>query len=213
MQVRDYEPLIEPASDARNGEETAALACGRGIAAIISTSFGFAWLGWGSTALHGLPWEIWTAYLLATCALLALAIRALRRGRKMLEAQEGAWLRFWQRRRKAYRILTLGEIGGCLIVVALANLFHRTDWIAVGISFVVGLHFLPLSRILGVATYYWVGASIVTFDAVAIVTRESLNPTAFAGIATGLILWISAIYALVRSSGAGAHAPGGVSSR
>lgn len=131
----------------------------------------------------------------------------------MLEAQEGAWLGFWQRRRKAYRILTLGEIGGCLIVVALANLFHRTDWIAVGISFVVGLHFLPLSRILEVATYYWVGASIIVADAVAIITRESLNPTAFAGIATGLILWISAIYALVRSFRAGAGASGGVSGR
>lgn len=46
----------------------------------------------------------------------------------------------------------------------------------------------------------WVGASIVAADIVSVVARKSLNPTASAGLATSLILWVSAIYALVRSS-------------
>ena len=84
-------------------------------------------------------------------------------------------------------------------MVVLANVFRRPDWIAVGISLVVGLHFLPLGRIVGVARYYRVSSLIVLWDILTITAFKSWNLTASAAISTGLILWFNSIYAIVRS--------------
>lgn len=100
---------------------------------------------------------------------------------------------FWQKRRKAFRLVTVLEVAGCILVVVLANVFRRPDWVAAGISLVVGLHFLPLGRIFGVASYYWVGALIVVWDILSITALRSWNLTAAVGIGTGLILWATAV--------------------
>jgi hypothetical protein len=175
---------------------TAGAAFGRGMAAIITTTFGFIWLGWGLSALGDLPAVIWVADCFVAAALMAFAVTAVRRGRKMMRAQGVSRGDFWQTRRKPFGILTLLEFVGCIIVVVLANVFRRPDWIAVGISLVVGLHFLPLGRIFGHASYYWVGSLIVLWDILAITAFKSWNLTASAGIATGVILWATSIYVL-----------------
>lgn len=182
-----------------NRAETAGAAFGRGIAAIVTTAFGFIWLGWGFSALGGLPAAIWLGYFLIAAALMAFAVTAVRRGRKMMSAQGVSRSDFWRKRRRAFGIVTLLEVVGCIVVVVLANVFRRPDWIALGISLVVGLHFLPLGRIFGYASYYWVGSLIVVWDILAITALSSWNLTASAGIATGGILWATAIYVLIRS--------------
>lgn len=95
--------------------------------------------------------------------------------------------------------MTVLEVAGCSVAVILANLFHRPDWLAVGISLVVGLHFLPLGRIFEVVVYYWVGSLIVLWDILTIAASKSWNLTASASIPTGLILWATSIYILARS--------------
>jgi len=156
-----------------NQAEIAGAAFGRGMAAIITTSFGFVWIGWGFSALRGLPAAIWVGYFSAAAVLIAFAATAVLRSRKMMRTRGGSRGDFWQKRRKAFRILTLLEIVGCIIVVILANLFRRPDWIAIGISLVVGLHFLPLGRIFGVTSYYWVGTLIVIWDILTIAAFKS----------------------------------------
>ena len=106
---------------------------------------------------------------------------------------------FWQERHKAFGVVTVLEVVGCIVVVLLANVFQRPHLIAVGISLVVGLHFIPLGRIFGAASYYWVGSLIVVWDILTITALKSWNSTASAAIATGVILWATAIYVLVRS--------------
>jgi hypothetical protein len=179
--------------------EAAGVAFGRGIAAVVTTGFGFFWLGWGFSVLRGLPAAIWAGYFVVAAALMALAVTAVRRGRKMMRAQGVSRSDFWRKRRKAFAIVTLLEVLGCIIVVILANVFRRPDWIAVGISLVVGLHFLPLGRIFGYASYYWVGTLIVAWDILTITALKSWNLTASVGIATGVILWATAIYVLIGS--------------
>jgi uncharacterized membrane protein len=179
----------------------AGVAFGRGMGAIITTTFGFMWLGWGFSALRDLPVAVWVGCYLVAATLMALAVTAVRRGRKMMRAQAESRGDFWQKRRKAFGVVTGLEVVGCIIVVALANVFGRPDWIAVGISIVVGLHFLPLGRIFGFASYYWVGTLIVVWDILTITALKSWNWTPSAGIATGVILWATAIYVLVRSFG------------
>ena len=184
-----------------NPAAMAGVVFGRGIAAIITTGFGFMWLGWGLSVFPALPPAIWVVDVTVAVVLMAFAVTAVRRGRKMMKARGAPRDDFWQTRRKAFGIVTLLEVLGCIIVVVLANLYQRPDWIAVGISLVVGLHFLPLGRIFGVASYYWVGTLIVVWDILAIFALKSLNLTASAGIATGVILWAAAIHILVRAFG------------
>lgn len=156
------------------------------------------WLGWGF-GVRGLPVAMWVGYFSVAAALMAFAVTAVRQGRKMMRAQGWSRSDFWQKRRKAFSIVTVLEVVGCIIVVIMANVFRRPDWIAVGISLVVGLHFLPLGRIFGAASYYWVGSLIVLWDILTITALKSWNLTASAAIATGVILWASAIYVLMRS--------------
>ena len=182
-----------------NQAATAGAAFGRGMAAIITTTFGFIWLGWGLGVLGDLPAAIWAGHICAAVVLMAFAVTAVRRGRKMMRAQGVSRSDFWQKRRKAFRLVTVLESVGCVLVVILANVFRRPDLIAVGISFVVGLHFIPLGKIFGYASYYWVGSLIVVWDILTMTALKSWNPAASAAIATGVILWATAVYILVRS--------------
>jgi hypothetical protein len=175
------------------------LAFGRGIAAIVTTAFGFIWLGWGLSVVTSLPPDVWVGYFSVAAALIAFALTAVWRGRKMMKALGSPRGDFWQKRRKAFRIVILLEVVGCIIVVILANVFRRPDWIAVGISLVVGLHLLPLGKIFGFASCYLVGTLIVICDVLSVTALRSWNLTASASIATGVILWGAAIYVLVRS--------------
>lgn len=182
-----------------NQAAIAGVAFGRGVAAVITATFGSIWLGWGLGVRGGMPAAIWVGYFCAAAALMVFAVAGARRGRKMMRALGGSWSDFWQKRRKAFRIVTVLEVVGCVIVVVLANVFRRPDWIALGISLVVGLHFLPLGKIFGAASYYWVGSLIVVWDILAITALKSWNLTASAAIATGVILWANAIRLLTWS--------------
>lgn len=182
-----------------NQAKMAGVAFGRGIAAVIEVSFGFLWLGWGLSALPDVPAAVWVVDVSLGVVMIAFAARAVRQGRKMMRAQGGSRRDYWQTRRKSFGIVTLLEVAGCIVVVVLASLFQRPDWIAVGISLVVGLHFLPLGRTFGVVAYYWVGAVIVVWDILSLTAFKSWNLTASAGIGTGVVLWGAAISIFLRS--------------
>jgi hypothetical protein len=163
------------------------------------TFFGFIWLGWGLSVVRDVPWEIWATLFLLAVVLLSAAVVAVRRGRKMMNALGVSGGDFWAKRRKAFNILTLLEGVGCAVVLLLTNLLHRPEWIPIGISLVVGLHFLPLGKILGVASYFWVGSMIVLWDVLALTASQAWNPSISVPLATGVILWATSIYVLIRS--------------
>ena len=183
----------------QNSSEIPGAAFGRGMSGIITTTAGVAWFAWGFSALRGLPAGIWVVYLFSGAVLMAFAVKAVRRGKKMMKAQGVSRRDFWKKRGKAFRIVVALEGVGCGIVVVLVNVFHRPDLIAAGISLVVGLHFLPLGRIFDAPRYYWVGSLMVAWDIVTLTALKSWNPTASAGIASGAILWAAAIDTLVHS--------------
>lgn len=56
-----------------NQAEMVGATFGRGVAAIISTAFGFIWPGWGFSVLQGLPVVICVGYFLVSAALMAFA--------------------------------------------------------------------------------------------------------------------------------------------
>jgi hypothetical protein len=185
-----------------NQSEMAGAAFGRGMAATIMSFFGFVWLGWGFSAVAAVsnfPPALWAAFFIVTAVLMGFAIAALRRGRALMKAQGTSRQEFWSQRRRPFRIVTSLEVLGCVLVVVLANIFHRPDWIASGISLVVGLHFIPLGSIFDFPAYYFVGSLIAAWDILSVAALNSSNSTAFAALGTGVILWVTAIAMLFRS--------------
>jgi uncharacterized membrane protein len=178
--------------------ETAGRAFGRGIAAIILTSGGFVWFGWGFSALPAPSQGVLVSYLSVAAVLMAFAVRAMRRSRKMMKVEGVSRSDFWKKRRKAFSVVVVLEVVGCVVVLALVGVFRRPDWAAARVSFIVGLHFLPLARIFESAAYYWVGGLMVAWDIVTVTALKSRNPTASAAIASGVILWVAAIHTLTR---------------
>jgi hypothetical protein len=181
-----------------NQSEIGDAAFGRGMAAITTTSAGIVWFGWGFSALRSFSVAMLVAYLSLAAVLMAFAVKAVLPGRKMMKAQGVSRSDFWKKRRKAFGIVAVLEVVGCIIVLALVGEFRRPDWTAAGVSLVVGLHFLPLARIFESAAYYWVGSLMVAWDIVTVTVLKSWNPTVSAGIA-GAILWAAAIHTLMRS--------------
>ena len=129
-----------------NQSEIGDAAFGHGMAAIITTSAGIVWFGWGFSALRSFSVAMLVAYLSLAAVLMAFAVKAVMPGRKMMKAQGVSRSDFWKKSRKAFGIVAVLEVVGCIIVLALLGVFRRPDWTAAGVSLIVGLHFLPLAR-------------------------------------------------------------------
>jgi len=185
-----------------NHAEMSGAAFGRGMAAIIMSFFGFVWLGWGFSAIADVShfrWTAWAAFFVAGAVLMGFSIAAVRSGRALMKAHGTSRREFWRARGKSFRIVTIVEALGCIVVIVLANIFHRPEWIASGISFVVGLHFIPLARIFNFPAYYFIGGLIAAWDIVSVTVVKPSNSIALASLGTGAILWITAIVVMIRS--------------
>ncbi len=187
-----------------------ASAIGLSMAAIIMTIFGFIWLGWGLSVSKAFtdfsanrlfPAARWITFYLLFLALLGISVQALRRANARWKALAFQPDDLRSRFNKPFRVITFFEGTGCVVVVLLAVVFHRLDLLAVGISLVVGLHFLPLGRLFQFSAYYVAGVAIILCDLVSVAVLRAEAITLAAGIATGLVLWITAVYALLLCRG------------
>lgn len=194
MEVRLGEPT------ALDPSQRAAAVFGLGMGAIMMTVFGFAWLGWGFASLDGFTPALWILFYVVTLGLLTAAIRALRKGKALMKVHMGKRDDFWARNSKQFKIITILESAGCGVVVLLTIVSHRLDLLAAGISLMVGLHFLPLARLLRFNVYYWSGGAIILCDLLSVLLFNARSITASAGTTTGVILWATAFYALRRSA-------------
>jgi hypothetical protein len=190
--------------------QPAASAIGLSMAAVIMTIFGFVWLGWGFSVSKAftdfsanrlLPAARWITFYVLFLALLGISIQALRRANALWKVfavpSDVLRLRF----NKPFRVITFFEGTGCIVVVFLAVVFHRFDLLAAGISLVVGVHFLPLAWRFQFSAYYVAGVAIVLCDLVSVAILRAEAITFAAGIATGIVLWATAMYALLLCRG------------
>jgi hypothetical protein len=74
------------------------------MAAIITTSADSVWFGWRFSALRSLSVAMLVAYLSLAAVLMAFAVKAVLRGRKVMKAQGVSRSDFWKKRRKAFGI-------------------------------------------------------------------------------------------------------------
>jgi hypothetical protein len=204
--------MSNPSNNAVRGmadpSRPAASAFGLSVAALIMTIFGFVWLGWGFSASQAFtdfsssrmpPAARWISFYVAFLVLLVWSFGALRKAKARMRSTSIERDEFWVRAGRKFRIISMLEGTGCGIVVFIAVAFHRTDLLAAGISFVVGLHFLPLASLMRFRSYYVAGIAIILCDLFSIALLHSTAITLWAGVGTGAVLWIMAVYALLRS--------------
>ncbi len=183
---------------------------GLSAAALFMVIFGFVWLGWGFSSSpaftdfssnRAVPAARWITFYLAFLALLAVTIKMLIRARRRMKTLAIQPDEFRTRFSKRFRAICFFEGAGCALVVGLALGLHRSDLIAAGISVVVGVHFLPLARLFRLPAYSIAGIAIIVADLVSVAMLEGPQITFASGTATGSILWITAIYALLSARG------------
>ena len=188
-----------PLPDSLARAQHAAAAYGRGMRATILSALGFLWLGWGFGSVDSFPVARWLALYLTTAVFVTVAVRALLRGKALATLCGARRDDFWAEHSRQFKLITIFEGSSCGIVLVLTNHFHRPELLASGIALVVGLHFLPLARILRFPVYYWVGAGIVVCAVLSALLFRGDAATATAGIGTGLILWATGLYSLTLS--------------
>jgi hypothetical protein len=155
--------------------------------------FGAVWLAGGYWLTHrGRPWVYGLIGVLGT-ALLAAAVRIIRRQRASGPALPASP----QQRRVNRRFQVINAAQWVLVVVGV-NVLNNLGLLRWGIPFailIVGLHFLPLARLFQNSAHYLVGAALVLLAlSYPLVTNNPESPVGPFG--AGLLLWASALWAL-----------------
>ncbi|HEY6490019.1 MAG: hypothetical protein WCC26_07315 [Terracidiphilus sp.] len=171
---------------------------GAGRGALVEAMFGAGWLGWGLGEAKAFNGVTGPTFGCLTLLLLACSIYILRRGRLLRKKypEVGASGRTTL---KWYLVVVLVEILGILLVMGLANRLHRPDLAADWCAMVVGLHFLLLAKIfraphlvvLGILMTLWCALCWAIFRSNALVISASMG--------TGVLLWGSCIFTLLRA--------------
>ena len=168
---------------------------GLAIGAMFFAFFGAIWLVWWCIQAYGASPGILALIAAGGGVIFVLALRQLSRHRVALAAQADSPAT--QRLRRIFKVLNIAQwLVIFAIVLILANT-GRSVWIPASIIFVVGLHFLPLAALFGYRWHYVTGSALVLLAVTyPFVSRGGpANPVGQLG--TGLILWASALGALV----------------
>ena len=156
----------------------------RRAGALVTAWFGMLWALTGATALSvPLPVVIASVALSVTCTIIALRARPASRRRGLSD-----------RWRVRYR--TIGIVQGLAIalVVAVAVALAAPGLIAPVVCLVVGVHFLPLARVVDQPEYRLTGVALVVVGLAGVVVLAVAGPDAaraLSGIGAAITLWVT----------------------
>jgi len=167
---------------------------GRARGALICALFGSAWMFW--TAAFVQTARNTSLALVAVTAVVigAWAVSRVRVGRRYEDS--AADRERWASIAPLFWIDTAAEwVLGAGAVIALAH-FRRYSLIPQFLGVIIGLHFLPLARLLRAPRYYIMGTAIVACVLASLLVPEGSirNVIACAGI--GLPMWVTAVVIL-----------------
>jgi MFS family permease len=176
---------------------TEAAIAGRAFGAMLFAVFGAILLEvWDRRADEGAAMFIGIAVL--GFALLVSAWLVYREHAQALAAED-----LTPERKRANRIFHLVNGGQWLLIVVLGNVLSNTGlgaWVVPMAIVVIGLHFVPLAHVFHNPPHYVTAAALVVFALAYpfLAAGGPADPVGFLG--TGLILWLSACWALRRGA-------------
>jgi len=169
---------------------------GMALGAIFLFLFGATWLCGASYAYAGPDPALLAAIAVVALLMTAWAIATFRARRRSFTGTGDAAAS--QRVRKGFMVVNAVQWTVIGLAVLLLNLTGHVAWILPAVILVVGLHFLPLARLFGYRAYNLTAAALVAVAVAALVGGGAVNGVALTLLATGAILWATAI-ALLRS--------------
>ncbi len=172
---------------------------GLGNGALMMAIFGFGWLGWAFAVGNMFTLARMFLFYAATLGLLVIAILAIRKGKALRKIYSAAPDPAARKIAKQFGIVVILEFVGIAFAVLLDIVLHRPDLLAAWIGLVVGIHFLALAKLFNFRTYYWTGIAICFWDILCWVVFRSPAITVWAALGNGIVLWLTAIYAIVRA--------------
>jgi len=167
---------------------------GRAVGAMFFSGFGAAWVGaWALAQYPGLPLVLLLVGAIAA-ALMTMAYRTYRTNAPAMKAR--AKLPESLRRSRQFNAVNAGQWGLLLVAGFALSHFGQQRWILPMAILVVGLHFLPLARVFAYPPHYLTGAALVLLACGYPVLAAEGPESAVGALGAGLILWISAAWAL-----------------
>jgi len=168
----------------------------RGIGAMFYAVFGGAWIAlaaWRSLHRPGPALALVTAL---TSLLFGLVYFRYRRQRAALAEEPESPAR--RRRERYFYIINAGQ---WIVILVAANVlvnFRWSDWVIPMAIFVVGLHFLPLAKLLDNPSQYLTGALFLLLAAVYPFVAPAGARSGVGPLGAGVILWSAALWNIGR---------------
>lgn len=169
-------------------------AVGFSIGALVYAGVSAAWV-----LIAALAGELASALAITSSAgILVLAIAAglmLRNARRLAEEPPTELQEEWQRRAgKWFGGIFAAEGVAIGVGSGIAAATGNTEWIPAITAFIVGLHFIPLGRILEIKADYWLGGLIIVSTGVVAWWGRDNSPELQAtiiGMTTAALLWLA----------------------
>jgi len=192
------------------GQPTAAISSIRNISAfqlkvnargaLIRFLFGFASMYW-AVVLSGNLTPLWFSIItVPAVGLISWAILCVRATRNL--PSSAAELDHWRAFRKFYWLDVGLECGLAGVAVFALARFGRFDLVPQALGVIIGLHYLPLGKILRAQQYYWTGGVMVAAAIGSLLIHRGYVRNIFGCAALGLTLWVTSLAILCWTSSA-----------
>jgi len=166
---------------------------GVALGGVFLSLFGALWLAGASIRYLGASPAVLALIGAGAAALAAWGVALFRRRRAAGSAPDAA-----VRKRLARAFMLVNAVQWSLIgaLILALNVTGHVAWIVPGVVFLVGIHFVPLARLFRYRGYDATAAALVAVAALDALAGAGEHAVAPSLLATGAILWISAIVLL-----------------
>lgn len=171
-------------------------AASRAVGAMFFTVFGTAWLALWAMNAYQRPWSALLPIACFACLLFSLALQRYTKYRVLTKRMTP----IYGDNRKSMGFFYINAIQWLSIAISVVILtgFGKISYIPTAVIAIVGAHFLPLARLFNYPPHYMTGAALLACASVSALTHTGQTT---ACLATGLILWGSALWALCSRGG------------
>jgi hypothetical protein len=171
---------------------------GRAIGAMFFSAFGGAWLAlWGYSEFSP-PLLALSAVGVGTLALFLWSIATYRENAEALRIESQTPEA--KRRSRLFNLINAGQWVTIFVLASILGKLQHQDLILPAVILVIGLHFLPLARMFSYRPHYITGITLVVLALSYPILSAEGAQSASGALGTGLVLWLSAIWALLPHS-------------
>ena len=160
---------------------------GMALGGVFLSLFGAAWLFGASYRYVGADLPMLSAIAIVSVLIAGWAVATFRSRRAAYSGTNNSAVR---RGLIVVNVVQWAAISGAILLL---NLAHHTGWILPCVIAIVGVHFVPLARILQYRGYYFTAAALIFVALFYLLFGDEGQSVALALLATGAILWASAI--------------------